>query len=314
MAKASRILFPLIAALTLAPFFSAGMALVTGIFVSLVIGNPFSEQTRRLTPLLLQFSVVGLGAAMDLAVVGHVGFHGIGYTVAGIAVTLVLGRWLGAALGAEKDVSLLVTVGTAICGGSAIAAIAPTIRAKNADVSVALATVFLLNAVALLIFPWTGHYFGLSETQFGLWSALAIHDTSSVVGASMQYGAHALEIATTTKLARALWIVPLTLVIGFAYVRKNPTAGAAKAKRPWFILGFLAAAALVTWIPVLRPSGMIVAAIARRSLVLTLFLIGSGLTRATIKSVGMRPFLQGLLLWIMVGSATLGAIEAGWIK
>ena len=314
MAKLSRLLFPLLAVLTLAPFFSAGMALVLGIATSLLLGNPYADKTRKATHLLLQFSVMGLGAAMDLGVVGQVGFHGIGYTMAGIAVTLFLGTWIGRLLGVARDTSLLLTVGTAICGGSAIAAVAPTIRAKSADVSVALATVFLLNAVALLIFPGIGHYFGLNETQFGLWSALAIHDTSSVVGASMQYGAHALEIATTTKLARALWIVPVTLLIGHFYKHKNQAEGAQKAKRPWFILGFLGAAALVTWVPELRPAGLVVAAVARRSLVLTLFLIGSGITRATLKSVGLRPFLQGLLLWIVVGSATLGAIQLGWIR
>ena len=178
---------------------------------------------------------------------------------------------------------MLVTVGTAICGGSAIAAVAPVIRAKNHDVSVALATVFFLNAVALFIFPPIGHHFGLGQRQFGVWSALAIHDTSSVVGAAMQYGARALEIATTIKLTRALWIVPVTLIIGMLWNRGTEAKGKGKAKRPWFILGFLAAAAIVTLIPVLKPAGHDVFVGAQRSLVVTLFLIGSGLSREALQ-------------------------------
>ena len=175
---------------------------------------------------------------MNLIEVGHAGVHGFFYTVIGISVTMTLGLTLGKLLKTERDTSLLVTVGTAICGGSAIAAVAPAIRAKSHDVSVALATVFFLNAVALFIFPRIGHHFRLSQSQFGVWSALAIHDTSSVVGAAMQYGARALEIATTIKLTRALWIVPVTLGVGMMWNRGNPDAPAGKAKRPWFILGF----------------------------------------------------------------------------
>jgi uncharacterized membrane protein YadS len=178
---------------------------------------------------------------------------------------------------------------------------------------VALATVFFLNAVALFIFPWIGHHFALSQIQFGVWSALAIHDTSSVVGAAMQYGARALEIATTIKLTRALWIVPVTLAIGTVWNRRENEARTGKAKRPWFILGFLAAAALVTWIPSLKPSGHLVFFGAQRSLVVTLFLIGSGLSRTALRVVGRRPLIQGFLLWVLMGSGTLGAILLGWI-
>jgi uncharacterized integral membrane protein (TIGR00698 family) len=206
-----------------------------------------------------------------------------------------------------------VTVGTAICGGSAIAAVAPVIRARSQDVSVALATVFFLNAVALIIFPPIGHHLGLGQIQFGIWSALAIHDTSSVVGAAMQYGARALEIATTIKLTRALWIVPVTLVIGSLWNRGGEETGAGKAKRPWFILGFVSAAALVTWMPSLKPAGHLVFVAAQRSLVVTLFLIGSGLSRSALLMVGKRPLIQGFILWIVMGTATLGAILIGWI-
>jgi uncharacterized integral membrane protein (TIGR00698 family) len=208
-------------------------------------------------------------------------------------------------------------VGTAICGGSAIAAVAPVIRAKDEEVSMALATVFLLNATALVIFPLIGHALHLGERPFGLWAALAIHDTSSVVGAASGYGPEALLVATTTKLARALWIVPVAFGIGLLYARFHVfdgEAGHAKAKRPWFILGFLAMAALVTFVPALKPAGAWVNAAAKRTLVLTLFLLGCGLSREALKRVGPRPFLQGLLLWICVGAGSLGAIRLGWIR
>ena len=178
----------------------------------------------------------------------------------------------------------------------------------------ALATVFFLNAVALFIFPWIGHYFGLSQSQFGIWSAIAIHDTSSVVGAAMQYGAQSLEIATTIKLTRALWIVPVTLVIGMVWNPKKTGAKAQRARRPWFILGFLAAAAFVTLIPSLKPAGHVLFIGAQRSLVLTLFLIGSGLSRSALQEVGRRPLIQGFTLWILMGGGTLGAILLGWIR
>ena len=222
---------------------------------------------------------------MNLIEVGHAGVHGFFYTVIGITLTVSIGLAIGRLLGTQRDTSLLVTVGTAICGGSAIAAVAPVIRAKSDDISVALATVFFLNAVALFIFPPIGHHLHLDQAQFGIWSALAIHDTSSVVGAAMQYGSRALEIATTIKLTRALWIVPVTLIIGMAWNRGEDKSRAAKPKRPWFILGFVAAAALVTWLPALKPAGHMVFAGAQRSLVVTLFLIGSGLGRSALAAV-----------------------------
>jgi uncharacterized integral membrane protein (TIGR00698 family) len=310
---ALRIAFPLIALATLWPFFSPGIALMIGIVLALSIGNPYPLTTARVITPLLQISVVGLGAGMNLIEVGHAGVHGFFYTVIGISLTLTVGLMLGRLLGTQRDTSLLVTVGTAICGGSAIAAVAPVIRAKSQDVSVALATVFFLNAVALIIFPPIGHHLGLGQMQFGIWSALAIHDTSSVVGAAMQYGARALEIATTIKLTRALWIVPVTLVIGSFWNRGGEEVGAGKAKRPWFILGFVVAAALVTWMPSLKPAGHLVFVGAQRSLVVTLFLIGSGLSRSALMMVGKRPLIQGFILWIVMGTATLGAILIGWI-
>jgi uncharacterized integral membrane protein (TIGR00698 family) len=307
------VLLPAIALLTLAPFVSSGLALILGVLLALSLGNPYIHVTRTWTHRLLGLSVMGLGAGMDLGVVSRVGLQGIGYTIAGIGSALLIGHALGRLLKTERDTSLLITVGTAICGGSAIAALAPTIQAKHHDVSVALGTVFLLNAVALFLFPWVGHALSLSQSQFGLWCALAIHDTSSVVGATLSYGAQALQIGTTVKLARALWIVPVTFAMGYLHSRGKPPESKGKPKRPWFILGFVIAAALVTWLPALKPAGHVVDALAKRSLVLTLFLIGTNLTRTTIRSVGLKPFFQGVILWAIIGSGTLGAILAGWI-
>lgn len=309
----ARILIPVLAVLALTPWVSSAQALIAGVIVAVAFGNPYLEQTRKITSTLLGLSVAGMGAGMDLAVVGKVGFQGVGYTIAGISITLVLGTLLGKLFKVQKDTSILVTVGTAICGGSAIAAVAPVIRAKNEEVSVALGTVFLLNALALFIFPPLGHFFSLTQNQFGLWSALAIHDTSSVVGASMQYGAEALQVGTTVKLARALWIVPVAFLIGTLY-KKNSEGPAVKAKRPWFILWFIMAAALVTFVPSLQPAGHIVSDVAKRFLVLTLFLIGLSLSKETLKKVGVKPFLQGAGLWIIVSSATLAALHWGWIQ
>ena len=308
-----RLLFLFVAGASLLPSVSPGIALMVGIVLALTVGNPYPLTTARVITPLLQISVVGLGAGMNLVEVERAGVHGFFYTVIGITVTVSVGLTMGWLLRTERDTSLLVTVGTAICGGSAIAAVAPVIRAKHHDVSVALATVFFLNAVALLIFPSLGHHFALGQRQFGVWSALAIHDTSSVVGAAMQYGARALEIATTIKLTRALWIVPVTLIIGLFWNRGSDAKGAGKAKRPWFILGFLAAAAIVTWMPALKPAGHDLFVGAQRSLVVTLFLIGSGLSRQALKVVGRRPLIQGFLLWVIMGSGTLGAILLGWI-
>jgi uncharacterized integral membrane protein (TIGR00698 family) len=310
---ALRLAFPIAVGASLLPFVSPGIALMAGIVLALTVGNPYPLTTARVITPLLQISVIGLGAGMNLIEVGRAGVHGFFYTVIGITLTISIGLTMGRLLRTERDTSLLVTVGTAICGGSAIAAVAPAIRAKHHEVSVALATVFFLNAVALFIFPPIGHHLGLDQMQFGAWSALAIHDTSSVVGAAMQYGARALEIATTIKLTRALWIVPVTLVIGMVWNRGSEAKGGGKAKRPWFILGFLAAAAIVTWIPALKPSAHRVFVAAQRSLVVTLFLIGSGLSRQALQVVGRRPLIQGFLLWVVMGSGTLGAIVLGWI-
>jgi len=220
----SRFTLPLLgagAALALAPFTSAAAGLLGGAFLGLTLGNPRARETRAWTHRLLPLAVIGLGAQMNLVAVAKAGLHGLGITALSITLVLSLGLWLARRLKVDPDAGLLIAVGTAICGGSAIAAVAPVIRARSHQVSVALATVFLLNAAALVLFPPIGHAVGLGQDGFGLWAALAIHDTSSVVGAGLAYGPRALEVATTVKLARALWIVPVTLGIGWMEARRR---------------------------------------------------------------------------------------------
>jgi uncharacterized integral membrane protein (TIGR00698 family) len=288
------------------------VGLLMGIGIALAVGNPFLSRTRPVTPRLLQVCVVGLGASMDLRVVARVGLHGFATTFLGIAAALTAGAVLGRALGVPRATATLLSVGTAICGGSAIAAAAPVIGADEDETSVSLATVFVLNAVALLLFPLLGHMLGMGERAFGLWAALAIHDTSSVVGAASSYGREALVVATTTKLARALWIVPVTLGLGAWVRQRGPRSQqASRQKYPWFVLGFLVASALVTFAPALRVPGAIVAEAARRGLVLTLFLLGLGINKGSLVQVGARPLLQGVLLWLLVGAGSLAAIVSG---
>lgn len=312
--KPVQVIFPLFAVLCLTPWMSSGLALLAGVMLALIFGNPYMVLTQKWTHTFLALSVIGLGAGMNLEVVGQVGLQGVGYTVVGIGSALILGTLIGKWLRTAPDTSVLITVGTAICGGSAIAAVAPVIRAKHHEVSVALGIVFILNGLALFIFPAIGHHFLLTESQFGLWSALAIHDTSSVVGATLQYGSHALEVGTTVKLARALWIVPVAFAIGLIRARNaRENVVAAQGKKPWFILGFIIAAAIVTFIPSLQIAGHQVESIAKHILVLTLFLIGTNLTRETLKSVGFKPFIQGVSLWVIMASGSLAAIMLGWI-
>jgi uncharacterized integral membrane protein (TIGR00698 family) len=312
----ARLLFVGCVLVVLSPLGSSALALLLGVGLALTFGNPWIEQTKKLTPRLLSYSIVGLGAGMNLVTVAQAGMAGLGYTAVSIILTLGLGLALGRWLKSERETSILISVGTAICGGSAIAAVAPVIRAKPQVMTVALGTVFILNAVALLLFPVIGHAMGLSQNQFGIWSALAIHDTSSVVGAGLKYGVEALRVGTTVKLARALWIVPLTFA--FAFVQnaeaKNDAISQDKTsfsrvKKPWFILGFVLMAGIATWLPVMLSGAgtvaILVEALARKGLVLTLFFIGANLSLATLKEVGLRPFLQGLTLWLSVLVVTL---------
>jgi uncharacterized integral membrane protein (TIGR00698 family) len=306
------------ALLALTPLVSAAMALLLGAAIVLTVGNPIHTHTHTWTHRLLPLAVMGLGAEMNLGTVARVGLHGLGYTAISLSLVMGLGLLLGRYLKVDREAGLLISIGTAICGGSAIAAAAPVLRARPHQVSVALATVFLLNAVALVVFPPIGHLAHLGQESFGLWAALAIHDTSSVVGAGLAYGPRALEVATTVKLARALWIVPMTLGLGYMVANRRKQAGtlpeaedALPVKKPWFIAGFLLVAALVTWVPGLHAAGHLVAIGAHHVLVLTLFLIGAGLSREALRTVGLRPFLQGLVLWVIVGSLGLGAVKLG---
>lgn len=287
---------------------SPALALVAGLGYGLSFEHPFHVESQRLIKFLLQASVVFLGFGMNLQEVAHAGRSGFFYTAITITLVLGLGMLLGKLLGVANTQAFLITAGTAICGGSAIAAIGPVVNANEEEMAVSLGTVFTLNSVALLLFPFVGHRLHLSQTEFGLWAALAIHDTSSVVGAAAKYGALALMIGTTVKLARALWIVPLA--IATAAVRKSK----ARIHWPWFILYFCLAAVTNTyvrqfagWYPALSKLG-------EDGLTVTLFLIGTGLSVKTIRAVGVRPMVQGVLLWAVVAVGTLWAIRSGWIR
>jgi uncharacterized integral membrane protein (TIGR00698 family) len=297
----------------LTPWVSPPLALVLGLIIALFVGHPFLHLNYKATNILLQVSVVGLGFGMNAAIALRAGKEGFVFAVASIIGTLSVGLLLGRLLHTEKKTSLLISGGTAICGGSAIAALSPVIRAEERQVSVALGTIFILNSVALFLFPFIGHLLHLSQTQFGLWSAIAIHDTSSVVGAAGRYGPEALQIATTVKLARALWIIPVSLLAAlFFRQRRNaahPAGGTtrAKIKIPYFIGLFVLAILLNTWFPIPALNHAIVGA-SHAGLTLTLFLIGSGLTVQVLKNTGVKPLLQGIILWALISVITLWAI------
>lgn len=298
-----KVIFILLALLCLTPFISAPVALLLGLIVANTIGHPYLQHNGKATKKLLQISVIGLGFGMNLHSAIKAGKEGLLFTIASILGTLVLGYFIGKLLKMERKTSHLISSGTAICGGSAIAAVGPVINADPRQMSVALGIVFILNSVALFVFPPIGHALHLSETQFGIWSAIAIHDTSSVVGAASKYGAHALEVATTVKLARALWIIPLSL--GTALVFKD---GSSKIKIPWFIGLFILAMVLNTYMPAFGPVAPFIVKVAKAGLTLTLFLIGAGLSLPMIRSVGVRPLIQGVVLWIVISLAALWAV------
>jgi len=289
----------------LTPWVSPPIALVLGLFAALTFGNPFPEQTKKATKILLQTSVVLLGFGMNLTSVIKAGKDGVLFTIATIFGTLIVGYFVGKLLKVEDKTSALISSGTAICGGSAIAAVAPAIDADGEQISVSLGTVFILNSVALILFPIIGHALNLSQNQFGIWSAIAIHDTSSVVGAAQSYGAEALAIATTVKLARALWIAPIALLFSFIHRSKK-----AKIAIPYFILFFLLATLVRTYMPADFPSSIFdsLVNLAKTGLTVTLFLIGASLSRETLKKVGIKPLVQGVLLWILISIISLWAV------
>jgi uncharacterized integral membrane protein (TIGR00698 family) len=286
---------------------SPALALAGGIVFGLAAIHPYPAESRDLSRLLLQASVVALGFGMNLHQVVHAGTSGFLYTAVSIVSALVLGMLMGRVLRVAPKASFLITCGTAICGGSAIAAIAPITKAGDEDMAVSLGTVFTLNAVGLLVFPLIGFALHMTQPQFGLWAALAIHDTSSVVGAAARYGPQALTIGTTVKLARALWIVPLALVT--AWVVKSAT----RVQWPWFILYFCLAAVANTYLHMLSHAFAALSHLGRTGLTVTLFLIGTGISKATLRKVGFRPMLQGVVLWIIVATLSLWAIRSGLI-
>jgi uncharacterized integral membrane protein (TIGR00698 family) len=293
--------------LAAAGILSPPLALAAGLAYGLLTVHHYHLDAQRLSKFLLQASVVCLGFGMNLGQVVRVGRSGILYTAVSIAFALGLGLLLGRLFHVGKIQSFLISAGTAICGGSAIAALGPVTGASEEAMAVSMGTVFVLNSVALFIFPVIGGALHLSQTQFGLWAALAIHDTSSVVGASAKYGAGALAIGTMVKLARALWIVPVAL--GVALARKSH----ARVQWPWFIGLFVLAAVMNSYVPWLGPMYPTLARLGRLGLAVTLFLIGTGINREMIRNVGARPLIQGVLLWIVVGSVSLWAIVHGWI-
>ena len=300
---AREVIFILAVIICLTPAISPPIALLMGLVVAQLIGHPYLHLNHKATHVLLQFSVVGLGFGMNVTSALVAGKEGITFTLFSIFGTLISGFVLGRLMMIEKNTSYLISTGTAICGGSAIAAISPVIKAEDKQVSVALGTVFMLNSIALFLFPLIGHHFNLSQTQFGLWCAIAIHDTSSVVGAASKYGTRALEVATTVKLARALWIIPVAFLSTLLFKNKK-----GRIKIPWFIGLFVLALLLNTYIPfVQRFSGYIVA-LAKAGLTLTLFLIGSGLSRKVIQSVGFKPLVQGIILWGLISVVAFWAV------
>jgi uncharacterized integral membrane protein (TIGR00698 family) len=272
-----------------------------------MLPHPFHIESKCLAKFLLQASVVALGFGMNLHEVVHAGRSGFLYTAVSITVAMLLGLGLGYLIHVGKKPAFLISAGTAICGGSAIAAVGPIAEANEEEMAVALGSVFILNSVALFLFPLIGYLLHMSQAQFGLWSALAIHDTSSVVGATAKYGPTALAVGTTIKLARALWIVPLSLVTAVALKSK------ARVQWPWFILIFCLAALLNTLLPAFNREFMALNKLGKSGLTVTLFLIGTGLNRKTLERVGFRPLLQGLALWIIVGTSTLALILLNWI-
>ena len=301
--------FVLLVVFCLSPYGSPPIALALGLILAFTFGSPFPQLNGQPTKYLLQISVVLLGFGMNLTAVYNAGKDGILFTIATIFGTLILGYLVGRFLKVDSKTSSLISSGTAICGGSAIAAVAPAINAESEQISVSLGTVFVLNSIALFLFPFIGHALNLTQGQFGVWAAIAIHDTSSVVGAAGTYGSEALAIATTVKLARALWIAPVALLFAYLYRDKN-SAAKTKIAIPWFIFLFLAATVVRTYAPssILPSLFDAVVNLAKAGMTVTLFLIGASLTLDTLKKVGVRPLIQGVLLWIVISIVSLYAV------
>ena len=284
---------------------TAPLVLFIGLLFALIFGPTYSKFNKAASKKLLQYSVVGLGFGMNLQESLASGGEGMLFTILSVIGTMVVGVIIGLKyIGVNKSTAYLISSGTAICGGSAIAAIGPTIKAKDSEMSMALATVFILNAIALFLFPVLGHWLDLSQQEFGMWAAIAIHDTSSVVGAGSAYGEEALQVATTIKLTRALWIIPLAIVLALLFKNKQQ-----KVYIPWFILWFVAAMLLNTYLLENVPEvGIFISGIARKCLILTMFFIGASLSVDKIKAVGVKPLKLGVLLWLIISVVSLAYI------
>lgn len=281
------------------------VALFLGLVFALTCGQAYPTFNKNVSKKLLQYSVIGLGFGMNLHASLASGKEGMLFTIVSVFGTLLIGMFIGCKLlKINRNTAYLISSGTAICGGSAIAAVGPIIKAKDSDMSVALATIFILNAIALFLFPALGHWLGMTQQEFGTWAAIAIHDTSSVVGAGAAYGEEALQVATTIKLTRALWIIPLALLTAVIFRSEGK-----KISIPWFILFFIVAMLLNTYVLTDIPQvGQFIYGIARKGLVITMFFIGASLSIDTIKSVGIRPLLQGILLWLVISAGSLAYI------
>lgn len=299
----TKILFFITLLLSLTPLISPPIALLMGLIIAQTTGHPYAHLNHKATHILLQVSVVGLGFGMNAMSAIQAGKSGFWFTVASIFGILTLGYFLGKMLRINRKTSHLISSGTAICGGSAIAAVSPVIKAEENQISIALGTVFILNSVALFIFPAIGHHFHLSQTQFGMWCAIAIHDTSSVVGAAAKYGDQALGVATTVKLARALWIIPVAFLSAVAFRNKGT-----KIKIPYFIGLFILAIIIHTYVPFVSLFSDYIVLLAKAGLTATLFLIGCGLSRSMWKAVGIKPMIQGTIQWVLIAVITLIAI------
>jgi uncharacterized integral membrane protein (TIGR00698 family) len=287
---------------------STPLALLAGLIYGLSFSHPYHIDAKKLSTFLLQASIVGLGFGMNLHEVVRAGRTGFLYTALSISFALLIGLGIGRFFKVQRTPSLLISVGTAICGGSAIAAVGPILNAGEEEMAVSLGTVFVLNSVALFLFPAIGYALHLTQPQFGLWSALAIHDTSSVVGATAKYGSQALMVGTTIKLARALWIVPVAFAV--AILKKSKT----RIKWPWFILLFCLAAVAGTYLPLFGPLYPQLSTLGKTGLTVTLYLIGTGISKSTLEQVGVRPLLQGILLWAIVAISSLALIRFGFIS
>jgi len=298
-----RIIYLILAVICLTPYITPPVALFLGLAFALTFGSTFPLFNKNASKYLLQISVVGLGFGMNLLDSVKAGSDGMIFTLFSVVSVMLIGIMAGKWLGVTKVPSYLIASGTAICGGSAIAAVGPIAKANESEMSVSLATIFVLNAIALFLFPVLGHWLNLSQHQFGMWAAIAIHDTSSVVGAGATFGEEALKVATTVKLTRALWIIPLSIFTSIYFKSKGD-----KVVIPWFIFFFILAMVMNTYLTIPTSITHEIVSVSRQSLTMTLFFIGAGLSRSTIKMVGVKPLVLGGLLWFFIAVISLAFI------